>query len=98
MHNTTSLIRDGERSRLEIGLKEMHSGNPRVCIWKTSPDGKANRGMIAYYNLFTGNMVSGIEAENYPEIDFKAEAKMYAEDPAGYVSIYDDVNSLIELV
>jgi len=79
-----------DRARLEMGIKTMSSGNQRVCVWKTSPDGGTNRDEVAYFNLHTGSVVISASADNYPEIDFEKEMKMYAEDPAGYESIYDE--------
>lgn len=79
-----------DRARLEIGIKTMFSGNQRVCVWKTSPDGKTKRGQIAYHNLYTKTTNLSTMCGNYPEIDFEKEMKMFAEDPENYESIYDE--------
>jgi len=79
-----------DRVRLEIGIKTMFSGNQRICVWKTSPDGEMNRGEVAYYNLYTGHVSISLMCENYPEIDFEMEMKNYAEDPEDYDSLYND--------
>ena len=106
-HNNKILFSKGDcefdPARLELGIKTMFSGNKRVCIWKTSPDGETKRGQIAYYNLHTGCVVISASADNYPEIDFEKEMKMYADDPDGYESIYNEnltpnTEELIELI
>jgi hypothetical protein len=93
-YDTKTLFSKGDcefdRARLEIGIKKMRSGNQRVCVWKTSPDGESMRGEVAYYNLYTGSVIINEKCENYPEIDFEKEMKLFAEDPAGYDSIYDE--------
>jgi hypothetical protein len=80
-----------DRARLEIGIKTMFSGKKRVCVWKTNPDGTSWRKEICYYNLYTGSVLLSDGIENYPEIDFEKEMKMFAEDPYGYESIYDEI-------
>ena len=91
-----------DRARLKIGAKTMFSGNQRICIWKTSVGGQTTRGQICYYNLHTRAIVLSNACENYPEIDFEKEMKMFAEDPDGYESIYNenfgyDTEMLIEI-
>lgn len=83
--------REWDRARLEIGIKTMFSGNQRVCVWKTNPDATAWRNEIGYFNLHTGSVVLGRGADNYPEIDFEKEMKMYADDPDGYESLHNEV-------
>lgn len=82
--------REFDRARLNIAMKTMFSGDMRVVVWKTSPDGQASRGQIAYYNLHTGSVVESAGTFNYPEIDFGEEMKMFAEDPEKYESLFND--------
>ncbi len=86
------------KARLMISARTTRNGTRHVVVSKTSVDGTQNRGVIADYNLESGYISLSESAEMYPELDFEEEMKLYADDPDGYDSLYDEEPRQMETV